>query len=187
MDKASLRKLYRQMRNDLPPSQIRTLQKQLELQFSSFNLSSISVIHVFLPIAKQTEVNTWPLIESLWAVNKTVIASTTDFDTKVMRHWRIEANTSYHNNNYGIPEPITQDEVFSDQINMVLVPLLSFDTYGHRVGYGQGFYDRFLASCRDDCRFVGLSYFEVGPKIEGLSEHDIRLDQCITPKEVYNF
>ena len=187
MDKAALRKRYRQKRNDLPPSQIKTLQRKLEQQFSSFDLSSISVIHVFLPITKQAEVNTWPLIESLWAGQKTVVTSTTDFDTMIMRHWRIEANTSYQNNNYGIPEPIAQDEVLSNQIDMVLVPLLSFDTYGHRVGYGQGFYDRFLASCRDDCRFVGLSYFEVGPKIEGLSEHDIRLDQCITPKEVYNF
>lgn len=187
MDKAALRTLYRQKRNALLPSQIKMLQKQLELQFSSFDLSSISVIHVFLSITKQAEVNTWPLIETFWAVNKTVVASTTDFDTMIMRHWRIEVNTSYQNNNYGIPEPVTQDEVLSDQIDMVLVPLLSFDTYGHRVGYGQGFYDRFLASCRDDCRFVGLSYFEVGPKIEGLSEHDIRLHHCITPKEVYNF
>lgn len=187
MDKPTLRALYRQKRKDLIASQTQALQKQIERQFLSFDMAGLSTIHVFLPIAKQLEVDTWPLIRFLWKSKKTVVTSTTDFNTKTMRHWRIEPDTSYTTNTYGIPEPTTKDEVFSNQIDMVVAPLLSFDRHGHRIGYGQGFYDRFLVSCREDCRFVGLSYFDLGPDIQDLSEHDIHLHQCITPNQVYSF
>lgn len=187
MDKATLRTLYRNKRNALQPSQAKPLQKNLEQQFSTFNLRGMSVIHVFLPIAKQAEVNTWPFIEALWAASKTVVTSTTHFDDKTMRHWVIKPNTSFVPHPYGMPEPVKAEEVTPTQIDMVLIPLLSFDRHGHRVGYGQGFYDRFLASCRDDCRFVGLSYFEVGPDIEEVSDYDVPLQQCITPNKVYLF
>lgn len=187
MDKASLRSLYRQKRNALQPEHTEVLQKQIEHQFSSLDLDTVACIHVFLPIAKQLEVDTWPLIRFLWKSKKTVVTSTTDFNTKTMRHWRIDSKTSYKTNLYGILEPLTQDEVLPSQIDMVLVPLLSFDRHGHRVGYGQGFYDRFLGSCRDDCRLVGLSYFDMCVDIEGLTSYDIPMHHCITPSKTYSF
>lgn len=187
MDKASLRSLYRQKRNALQPEHTEKLQKQIEHQFSSLDLDAVACVHVFLPIPNQVEVNTWPLIEKLWAGHKTVVASTSNFDTKTMQHWCIDSKTSYRTNLYGIPEPLTQDEVLPSQIDMVLVPLFSFDRHGHRVGYGQGFYDRFLVSCRDDCRLVGLSYFDVCADIEGLTPYDIPMHHCITPSKTYSF
>lgn len=187
MNKTALRSLYRQKRKALSSLQIEKLQKQMEQQFSVIDTSEISVAHVFLPIQKHREVNTWPLIKKLWSNQIIVATSTTHFESKSMRHWLINPQTSFTTSPHGIIEPNSTEEVPSKEIDIVFVPLFCFDRKGHRVGYGQGFYDRFLDSCRDDCRFVGLSYFDPSPDIEGLSKYDIPLDQCITPTKVYNF
>ena len=68
------------------------------------------------------------------------------------------------------------------EVDVVLVPGLAFDEGGHRVGYGRGFYDRFLALCRPDCLKVGLSYFEPISQITDIHAGDIRLDLLITPE-----
>ena len=70
---------------------------------------------------------------------------------------------------------------------MVFVPLLTFDRDGYRIGYGKGFYDKYLAGCREDCIKAGFSYFEPIDSIEDLHEFDISLDLCITPQNVYVF
>lgn len=70
---------------------------------------------------------------------------------------------------------------------MVLVPLLCIDREGYRVGYGKGFYDKFLARCRPDCKTVGLNYFPPVERIDDVAEHDIRLDHAVNPDEVYSF
>ena len=62
---------------------------------------------------------------------------------------------------------------------MVLVPGVCFDRIAHRVGYGKGFYDRFLKKCRYDCIRVGLSYFAPVDEIEDLHEGDVRLDALV--------
>jgi 5-formyltetrahydrofolate cyclo-ligase len=68
---------------------------------------------------------------------------------------------------------------------MVIVPLLAFDKKGYRVGYGKGFYDRFLANI--ETQKVGLSFFEPIEEINDVHLNDIRLDQCITPNGIINF
>jgi len=66
----------------------------------------------------------------------------------------------------------------------VLVPLLCFDRRGHRVGYGRGYYDRFLARCRHDCKKIGLSFFEPLAEIDDVHEGDVELNYCVTPDGV---
>ena len=73
------------------------------------------------------------------------------------------------------------------EIDLVLVPLLCFDKKGFRVGYGKGFYDRFLSKCRSDVLKIGLSYFKPVEKIEDVRDFDVALDYCITPKGVWHF
>ena len=70
---------------------------------------------------------------------------------------------------------------------MVFVPLLAFDKDGYRVGYGMGFYDKFLADTGEDCIKVGFSYFEPIGTIEDRTDFDVPLDLCITPHNVYVF
>ena len=73
------------------------------------------------------------------------------------------------------------------RINMIFVPLLSFDKNGYRVGYGKGFYDRYLSQCRGDCLKIGFSYFEPLDAIDDTNEFDVPLNLCVTPTTVYVF
>ena len=70
---------------------------------------------------------------------------------------------------------------------MVLVPLLAFDKLGHRVGYGKGYYDRFLAKCPPNCLRIGLSLFDPVERIDDVVPTDIRLNSCLTPVHTYVF
>jgi 5-formyltetrahydrofolate cyclo-ligase len=88
---------------------------------------------------------------------------------------------------WGIPEPIAGELTNPIEIDMVLVPLLAFDQTGHRVGYGQGHYDRFLTSCRKDCRRIGLSFFPPVPRIDSIEIHDERLEAVLTPDQYFQF
>jgi 5-formyltetrahydrofolate cyclo-ligase len=74
-----------------------------------------------------------------------------------------------------------------DQIDAVLVPLVGFDTTGHRIGFGKGFYDRYFAQYPKDRPRIGISYFEPVAKIEDTHEFDVPLTQCITPWNSYEF
>jgi 5-formyltetrahydrofolate cyclo-ligase len=67
------------------------------------------------------------------------------------------------------------------------MPLLAFDSKGDRVGYGKGYYDRFLAACRKDVLKIGLSYFPPVSSIDDIEIFDKKLDFCITPERVYAF
>jgi 5-formyltetrahydrofolate cyclo-ligase len=90
-------------------------------------------------------------------------------------------------NKWGIPEPQSGDPVPTSKIDLVVVPLLAYDNDGHRVGYGKGFYDRFLLCCRPDCKKIGLSFFDPAEIITDAATHDIRLDAVVTPTKSFSF
>lgn len=72
-------------------------------------------------------------------------------------------------------------------LDAVLVPLIAFDARGFRVGYGKGFYDRFLKTCRADCLKIGLSLFPPVEKIADTADFDVKLDACATPEKIWRF
>ena len=104
-----------------------------------------------------------------------------------MTHFLLTENTRFIKNDYGIPEPVNGLEVPVSKIDVVFVPLLAYDKKGNRVGYGKGFYDRFLKKCRPDVIKIGLSFFEPEEQIEDISLDDVKLDFCVTPYGVYGF
>ena len=72
-------------------------------------------------------------------------------------------------------------------MDVVLIPMLCFDLRGHRVGYGRGYYDRFLSECRADVKKIGLCLAEPVTEIADTSALDMAMDVCITPQKVYKF
>ena len=96
-------------------------------------------------------------------------------------------STVIKKNKWNIPEPIDGIEIPSEKIDVVFVPLLAFDEKGHRLGYGKGFYDIFLASCKPDVIKVGVSFFEAENAIPELETSDIALNYCVTPNKTYIF
>ena len=65
--------------------------------------------------------------------------------------------------------------------------LLAFDIEGHRVGYGKGYYDRFLKLTNNSTLKIGLSCFDPITKIQDIDDNDVKLDYCVTPKQVHKF
>lgn len=149
------------------------------------------IVHTFLPIVRQNEVDTWPIIYRIWQnlPQIQVAVSVTDIATNRLAHYALTPETPLVENRLGIAEPQSKGcmAISSDQIDVVLVPLLAFDTRGHRVGYGKGYYDQFLSECRPDCLKIGLSLFEPILTISDVEPTDIRLDAGVTPKRTHNF
>ncbi|QHV98505.1 5-formyltetrahydrofolate cyclo-ligase [Spirosoma endbachense] len=192
MTKAELRRHFLGLRKALPVAEIEARSQQIcQLFFNQNWMDSSPIVHTFLPILRQNEVNTWPIIHRLWADFPAVrvIASVTDAKAHHLTHYELTPNTVLVENHWGIPEPVSDQSLASKaaSIDIVLVPLLAFDPSGHRVGYGGGFYDRFLANCRPDCLTVGLSLVEPVDHIDGIEQTDIPLEVCITPEQVWFF
>ena len=104
-----------------------------------------------------------------------------------MAHYWLESDTEITVSDWGIPEPVGASPAPVLAIDYVLVPLLVIDRVGYRVGYGKGFYDRFLTDCRDDVRTIGLSFFDPIDEVVDKDPWDIPLDHCITPKGLITF
>ncbi len=188
MRKAELRKIYLGKRMNLSEDEYRQLNNALCDQFfKSAQLSGVSVLHTFLPIQKTKEVDTFRIIERLKQEYPGVQISVPRMNnqTSSLENYYLEGPDQLNLNTWGIPEPVNGVPTPTDKIDIVLVPLLAFDGQGHRLGYGRGFYDRFLATCRPDCLKIGLSFFEKEERIDDVNEKDIPLDIVVTPQSVF--
>ena len=187
MTKQELRKIYLRKRIELSDAEWVRLNKQLVDNFLSVpELSSIGVLHTFLPIKKNREVDTWVIIERLTKKFPEIRISIPRINNQSggLDNFYFEGTGQLANNTWGIPEPVYGIPTPTEAIDAVLVPLLAFDKKGNRVGYGRGFYDKFLATCRPDCKKIGLSFFDMIGKIDGIDEKDIPLNLVVTSAAV---
>jgi 5-formyltetrahydrofolate cyclo-ligase len=116
-----------------------------------------------------------------------VVITKVDIHGGQLAHYQYDQQIELIKNEYGIDEPKSGNKVTENEIDMVLIPLLAFDRKGYRVGFGKGYYDKFLSRCRKDVLKVGLSFFEPVDAIEDITGYDIPMDFCITPKENFIF
>ncbi|PRY10932.1 5-formyltetrahydrofolate cyclo-ligase [Pontibacter ummariensis] len=188
MRKAELRKYMLQKRRALPQEVVQQHSKRIaDMFFQHFPLQAGQTVHVFLPILKNKEVNTWPIIERLRLEypKVRVVVPVTDVEQNILTHHHLSDEAVLVENNWGIPEPQNAHHVPAREVDIVLIPLLAFDKAGHRVGYGKGFYDRFLADCRPDVLKVGLS---LEPPVENIADpnpFDVPLDAVVMPEGVW--
>lgn len=146
----------------------------------------LDYFHLFLPIAEKKEIDTTFILSILQGKDKNVVLPKVDSDRSLKNYLLTDA-TRLQKNKWNIPEPVDGIEVSTNKIDVVFIPLLAFDKNGNRVGYGKGFYDRFLAQCRSDVVKIGLSLFEAEEAITDFNKYDISLDYCVTPKKIYSF
>lgn len=187
MNKKELRKTYKNLRNHLSENQIDDLSLAISNQLLKLPIWDYSFYHIFLAIEEQKEVNTDYILNILSGKDKNILISKSDFKTGDMTHFLLTDNTVIKKNEYNIPEPVGGIEILNDKIEVVFIPLLAFDKAGNRVGYGKGFYDRFLANCKPETVKVGLSFFEAEEEITDVFDGDVGLDYCVTAEMVYRF
>lgn len=193
--KNSIRNLYKMKRLQLGPEERHHLSDKITknvLKFVKDN-DKIQFIHVFLTIEKLHEVNTFPLIKALQDQGKEMYTSVSDLIDGQMKTVKLAVDQAYAVDKYGIPVPAVEEEgnaVLEEGNNVLLqlifIPLLAYDLGGHRLGYGKGFYDRFLSELSPQVLKVGLSFFsaEIHIPTEG---HDVRMDFCINAENVFEF
>ena len=188
MTKKEARQLFLQKRQALSEAEFQQLNFQLYNQFfTQLDLSFIKCIHIFLPIESKREPDTWPIIDRIRREFPHVRVSIPRVAEDHLENIYFEGLHQLKKNKWEILEPQQGVPTPSEKIDLVLVPLLAFDRFGNRVGYGKGFYDKFLAQCRTDCKKIGISLFQSIDKIEDVNGFDVKLNGCLTPIEFFQF
>ena len=183
MKKVNLRKIYKQKRNELTFEEIQELQENIYKQIYDLDISKVKIVHLFLTLRKFKEINTQPIIDYFREHKRQIVVSKCNFKDNSLSHFYLEENTNLELNKFGVPEPVDTKSVEENQLDLIFVPLLISDEDNYRVGYGKGFYDRFLSNCREDCKKIGLNFFKPISKIIDVHEFDISLDCVMYPKK----
>ena len=156
-------------------------------RFSS-QFSQLKHAHVFISMEEKNEPDTLKLID--WLIEEKsiqVYSSKTFYRERKLTHHQITSSTDFNLGNKGIPEPRNKDSVNPKLIDIVYVPLISFDEDGNRIGYGAGLYDRFLSEVRPDCIKVGIAITPPLNNIDYADQFDVKLDYCINHLGIYEF
>lgn len=188
LEKARLREVYKSKRAQL------TSAEKLRYSFEILNQFKVWLsakedfthFHLFFPIEKQHEINTYIIKEYLEANQRRVYTSILKSKSLEMDTFLLNSKTVFEEGKMGIPIPVNAEKVETDELQVILVPLLVFDKSGSRIGFGKGYYDFFLKGLRPEVVKVGLSYFLPEEKIPS-EEHDMPLDYCITPGKIFTF
>lgn len=183
MNKSTLRKKHLDQRLALSDEQYDQLNSQLvDRLFETIDLSEVKYLHIFLPITKFKEVDTWQIINRLkkdFSHIKLVIPKVAGNN---LEHYQFESKDQLLEDKWGIPEPTRGTFVSPNQIDLVLVPLVVADQLGNRIGYGKGYYDKFLSQCNANTQKIGLSLLPLLEEKIDSEVTDVRLDGCIVAR-----
>ena len=186
MLKKDLRLKYSRLRNLITPTLLDQQSIAIANSVLQLPIWENQYFHIFLPIEKKIEIDTEGIISILLGFDKNVIVPKVISNTE-LEHYLLTDNTKFKTNSLHIPEPVDGITVPPNKIDVVFIPLLAFDKLGNRIGYGKGYYDRFLSQCKTNVIKIGLSLFQPEDLIEDIAPTDIPLDYCVTPKKTYTF
>lgn len=189
MVKKELRKIYLGKRKAMPPAQLEEDSGRMLRHFTQLSLPATDFILSYAPLAGHCEFDVAACETVLLARNgsATITWPRLRGEGALMDAIPVDKRGESLPNRYNIPEPVGGVAISPLLIDLVLVPLLAFDSKGYRVGYGKGYYDRYLSLCRPDVIKIGFSFFESVGGIEDIDEFDVPLSYCITPMRVYEF
>ena len=144
-------------------------------------------IHVFRSTAD--EIDTMKFIEYAWGTGKDVFVPVVNPEPSNLSHVQVTRSTQWNQAAFGILEPVgyaEQDvasDAFFDASSVIIVPVLGFDARCHRLGYGKGFYDRFLAGTTAPT--IGVAYELQRVREIPVEPHDKALTAIATEQRLY--
>ena len=175
MDKKKLRRSIRERKRAMTEEEIVSRSEKLgELFLSSEAYKNAKTIYGYLPYNQ--EVRTVPMLEQALKDGKRVAVPKCYGDE--MKFIFMDDLSKVEKGYAGIPEPIADDPVADDTTALVLMPGMAFDPQGHRIGYGGGFYDKFLAAEPNHPTLALCYEFQMLPQLE-TEAHDIPVDYVI--------
>ncbi|MCA6078981.1 5-formyltetrahydrofolate cyclo-ligase [Fulvivirga sedimenti] len=182
VSKSVLRKVYLEKRIFLSDEEYELRSRLVRENFlRTYPPESFESLHVFLPITEKKEVNTWLIIHEVRKRNPDIqIYVSKSLKNGILHHYLLEEDTRLRVSPWGIPEPDGYEPITPGHVDIILVPLVISDRSGHRIGYGMGYYDRFLNEVSSTHQ-VGLTLSPPLDEIKTAEDHDVRLSACIGP------
>ena len=175
MDKTELRREIRARKRAMTEAEIEERSAKLaRLFFASEAYQKAKTIYGYLPYNQ--EVRTVPMLERALKDGKKVAVPKVYGDE--MKFLYLDDLNAVAKGYAGIPEPIADEPVAQDETALVLMPGLAFDPQGHRIGYGGGFYDKFLAAEPNHPTLALCYEFQMLPKLD-VEDHDIPVDTVL--------
>ncbi len=138
-------------------------------------------VHCFFGVAGKGEIPTGKILEHILASGKILVMPRVTGSDGEMEHIRVHDLSSLTEGAWGIPEPPHGDPVGVDNIDLVFVPGLAADRKGNRIGYGKGYYDRFLSSAPTATKVMILPDIFILDQIP-VKNHDVPVDMLVTEK-----
>lgn len=191
-NKFELRKKFREIRKKIPAGDKENAAKAAEAIFVKENLFKESqYIACYLPY--ENEINSNPLIEAIWHAKKQCFLPILDKEEKTLYFVRYRYGDPLHPNRFGILEPVHSCSAVSlEKLDIAITPLLAFDSHGHRLGTGGGYYDRTFAFLKGQVRrkplMIGLGFAAQQAAELPFDPWDILLDGVITEERfIYCF
>lgn len=189
MTKSELRKYHLSQRQALTLSEIHGMTARMLDRLQALPVDGIRYLMSYKPMAKWNEPMMHFFEEAILLDHPEVGVAYPVIDPAdgSMKAMLVDDDTTWEEKAFGVQEPVNGAVLDPQQLDLVFVPLIIFDRQGFRVGFGKGYYDRFLARCRKDTITIGLSYFEPVDRIEDTHQFDIPLKYCVTPQHLYEF
>ena len=181
MDKTELRRRIREKKRAMTPEEIEERSRELGRKFAATEAyRKAKTIYGYMPYNQ--EVRTVPMLEQALRDGKKVAVPKCYGDE--MKFIYLDDLTKVAKGYAGIPEPIADEPVAHDETALVLMPGLAFDPQGHRIGYGGGYYDRFLPGCQHAT--IAAAAFDI-QRVAALQARswDCPMEFVFTEKRVY--
>lgn len=141
--------------------------------------------NILVYLSLKDEVSTEKLIVEMILKKKNVYAPKINIKKDLMDAIKITEKTSFFENKIGIYEPVDGEKAKKSDIDLIIIPAIAFDYWGHRIGFGNGCYDRFLTNMTAFKLGVGFD-FQIIESIPA-EEHDIKVDMIITEKRIIRY
>ena len=184
MDKNMVRKEVLHTRNNMS-NELRKLKDKLIYDLFINSDLYKKAKDIFIYVSFGSEVNTHEIIKKAIIDKKNIYVPKIDMKKKEMIAVKIHSITELSVNNYGILEPINVDkDKIANDFDIIVMPGVAFDKNGNRIGYGGGYYDKYLEKNIFKAKKVALAYEEqILERIES-DFHDIKVDFIINTKKI---
>ncbi|AVX21363.1 MAG: 5-formyltetrahydrofolate cyclo-ligase [Bacillota bacterium] len=186
--KKELRRQVLAARQNLTPEEVG--EKSRQIIAALLDLPEIKAAETVMAYMDfRQEVETGPLLQELLRLGKRVVLPVTDVENKVLLLYQIQdLERDIEPGVWGIRQPKTiLPRLVPTELDVVIVPGVAFDYRGYRLGYGGGFYDRFLPQTRPDCRWLAPIFeLQLVPDVHP-EAHDCRMHRLVTEERTLNF
>ncbi|HLS60601.1 MAG TPA: 5-formyltetrahydrofolate cyclo-ligase [Virgibacillus sp.] len=184
LNKAALRKCTIEKLRNIPSDKKTTIEKQLQIILYS-SQTWVDSQTIGITISKDFEWNTRPIIEQAWKLGKTVCVPKCYPKENKLIFYKLDSYEQLESSYNQLLEPKTTgtEQINKKRIDLLIVPGILFDKNGYRIGFGGGYYDRYLADYPNET----VSLLTRAQLIEDLPVHslDINVKQLITEQGVY--